>query len=138
MERNQNFVSGRRHRGGPRGRQRGMRGGFSRGGRPEGGIRRGYTRSGRSERGKRRGYTRGGRPQKGVSRRMNNDLYQNKNAIHFSKEMLKNLINKEGNEIIQILTKYKDTPDIFGNSINLDSIDLITEFFQKYQKLILL
>ena len=121
MERNQNFVSGRRHRGGPRGRQRGMRGGFSRGGRPERGIRRGYRR--------------GGRPQKGVSRRMNNDLYQNKDTIHFSNEMLENLINKDDNEIIQILTKYKDTPDIFGNSVNLDSIDLMTEFFQKISRI---
>ena len=47
------------------------------------------------------------------------NLYnQEKIVLSISYEILKELINKDENEIIQILSKYKDSSEIFENNVN--------------------
>ena len=121
MERNNNYASRRKYQGEYK---RGQRG-----------IRRGVSRGGRSQRGMQGRFQRGRRPKRGAPGRINNYLEQNNNTIIISKEMIKDLINKDSNEIIQILEEYRDTPDFLGNSITIDSIDLITELFQKISRI---
>ena len=67
------------------------------------------------------------RPMRGVRGRdfgsrklgeINNQYCQDKIVLSVSYEILKELINKDENEIIQILSKYKDSSEIFEKNVN--------------------
>ena len=104
MERRNNFAfngSGQGFRG--RGR-RPRRGGF------RGGSRRGQRIGRGSEIG------RGMHSHRGKRVNANNHHHKISNGIHFSCEMLEEVINKEDNEIIQFLMKFSNIIEVFENT----------------------
>ena len=121
MEERNNFA----YRGRGRGfRGRGRRGGF------RGGPRRGQRIGRGSEVG------RGRYSHRGKRGNSNNHHNQNSNGIHFSYEMLEEVINKEDNEIIQFLMKFNNIIEVFENTnFTFDMIELITELLKKVSKI---
>ena len=89
------------------------------------------------------GARRGGFPERGrrakntmMSQRGNNNQYKNNNGIHFSYEKLKEINNKDDNEIIQFFMNFNDLSKTFENTrFNDDILDLMAELLMKISKI---
>ena len=108
------------------------------------GIRgRGRGRGGREGRGERP--SRGRRSMRGVrgsdfEKRKRGQIHnqcQDKIILSISYEILKELISKDENEIIQILSKYKDSSEIFVNNTNFikEMTEIMVELLMKISKI---
>ena len=155
--RNNNQTRGTRGRGSRRGNFRGNRGTRGvphgsvapRGNRGRGGPRRGvrsFWRPPRGDRGMKRpirgnvmrGQTKGEGNAFLFSNRdeTNNHNNKNNNGIHFSFDKIKEIINKDDNEIIQYLMNFKDLTEAFNNTqFSIKMFDLFTELLLKISKI---
>ena len=113
---------------------------------------RGIRGRGRGGRGRGGGGGEGGKPSRG-RRSMNrargrnfesrkrsqisNQNYQDKIILSISYEILKELISKDENEIINILSKYKDSSEIFANNANFikEMTEIMVELLLKISKI---
>ena len=143
MERGNNFPKrGNNHRGFYRGRGRGR-------GRVERGIRASAPRVNRgmrrepiikeggirasSPRGKRGRIIRGNTFIDSNREEISNN---NQNGIQFSYEKIKDIINKDDNEIIQYLMNFKDLSEVFNNTkFSIKKFDFFTELLMKISKI---
>ena len=82
---------------------------------------------------------RGRRPRNSLDKqsgRTNNNHCKNNNGIHFSYEKLKEINNKDDNEIIQFFMNFNDLPQTFENTLFNDNIfDLTAELLMKISKI---
>ena len=130
MERRNNFPKrGNNNRGSFRGRGRGRGRGMR-------------ERPTRGNRGMWRGPIRGNRGRKGPPIRdssfisSNREEINTKNGINFSYEKIKDIINKDDNEIIQYLMNFKDLSEVFENTkFSIKKLDLFTELLMKISKI---
>ena len=156
--RNNNQTRGTRGRAPRRGNFRGNRGtrGVTRGSlaprgnRGLGGPRRGdrvFWRPPRGDRGMRRAPIRGNVTRRQTEREGNAFLFSNRdetnnhnnknnNVIHFSYDKIKEIINKDDNEIIQYLMNFKDLTEAFNNTqFSIKMFDIFTELLLKISKI---
>jgi len=108
---------------GIRGRGRG-RGGGGEGGKPSRGRRSMNRARGRNFESRKRS-------------QISNQNYQDKIILSISYEILKELISKDENEIMQILSKYKDSSEIFVNNTNFikEMTEIMIELLMKISKI---
>ena len=68
---------------------------------------------------------------------ISNQNYQDKIILSISYEILKELISKDENEIINILSKYKDSSEIFANNANFikEMTEIMVELLLKISKI---
>jgi len=156
--RNNNQTRGTRGKAPRRGNFRGNRGtrGVTRGSlaprgnRGLGGPRRGdrvFWRPPRGDRGMRRAPIRGNVTRRQTEREGNAFLFSNRdetnnhnnknnNVIHFSYDKIKEIINKDDNEIIQYLMNFKDLTEAFNNTqFSIKMFDIFTELLLKISKI---
>ena len=109
-------------------------------------FQRGAFRGNRGRRGVQRGGPRArGHPIRGLRDsnfriyprgRGNNHHHQNNNGIHFSKEKLEEINNKDNNEIIQYFIDFDDLQQVFENTrFTKDMFYLMTELLMKISKI---